>query len=315
MPTVNWRVTERCTTTPAPSFHQSLANVKFRFHHDESPTVDDVRHIDGPQDWETCSPEIFFDIDVDQLLVDTSLAPGDITISVVVRDRDLGRFERVHELSLSDLPADAWPLRPLLKRFSWSRRLDISIVATSRTSPPGLVSSATAMPKGTLLGAKTFRVRARASGLDFPFKFVQPELMAEQPGLSRTTVCYVHWRGDDLHRPPVELLEVWLNKEFEDKFHALSARRIGSAEEHIGRGIAAQVWADVLTRVLSLESEEDSEEPESLAFLVAELAQRQLDLTLDELRSLYNRPGGSSRLLPWAWRLARADKAFANLKL
>lgn len=312
MPTVNWRVTERCITTPAPSFHQSLANVKFRFHHDESLVVDDIRHIDGPQDWETCFPEILFDIDVDQLLSDTSLAPGDITISVIVRDRDLGRFERVHEWPLSALPADAWPLRPLLKRFSWSRRLDVAVVATSRTSPPGVVSSATATPKSTLLGAKTFRVRTHATGLDFPFKFVEPELMAEQPGLCRNTVCYVHWRGDDLHRPPVELLEVWLNKEFEDKFRALSGRRVGPAED---RSIAAQVWADVLARVLSLESDEDSDEPESLVFLVAELAQRQLDLTLKELRSLYNCPGGSSRLLPWAWRLVRADKAFANLKL
>ena len=313
MPIVNWKATERCITTPIPSSHQSLANVKFRLDPNESPTVDDVRHIEGPQDWDRFTPELFVDIDVARLLSDTRLAPDNIAISVIVRDRDLGRFERVQEWGLDSLPEDAWSLNPALERFSRSVRLDVTIVATPRA--PVIDGTSSPMPPGTLLAVKTFRIRAPSPGLDFPFKFVQPEKMAEQPGLHRATVCYVHWVGDDLHRAPSDLIEVWLNKDFEDKFRALSARRIDAAADHIGRSIAAQVWVDVLTKVLALESEEDSDEPGSLVFLVGDLVTRELELTLDDLRSIYRRPHGQSRLLPWSWRLARADQAFGSLKL
>ena len=188
MPIVNWKATERCITTPIPSSHQSLANVKFRLDPNESPTVDDVRHIEGPQDWDRFTPELFVDIDVARLLSDTRLAPDNIAISVIVRDRDLGRFERVQEWGLDSLPEDAWSLNPALERFSRSVRLDVTIVATPRA--PVIDGTSSPMPPGTLLAVKTFRIRAPSPGLDFPFKFVQPEKMAEQPGLHRATVCY-----------------------------------------------------------------------------------------------------------------------------
>lgn len=313
MSTVNWKATERCVTTPIPPSHQSLANVKFRLDPNDDPSVDDVRHIEGSHDWNRFAPELFVDIDVGKLVSDTKLAPDDITISVIVRDRDLGKFEKVTEWHLDGLPDDAWSLSPALDRFSKSVRLDITIVATPRASV--INGASTPMSKGTLLAAKTFRIRAPQPGPDFPIKFVQPEKMAEQPGLHRTTVCYVHWVGDDLHRAPSELIEVWLNKEFEDKFRALSRPPIGPAADHIGRSIAAQVWVDVLTHVLDMESDEDTDEPGSLVFLVADLVKREIELPLRDLRSIYHRPHGPSRLLPWAWRLACADSAFNRLKL
>lgn len=313
MQAVNWKATERCVTTPTPLSHQSLANVKFRLDPNDAPSVADVRHIEGAQDWTRFTPELFADIDIEKLVFDTKLAPKDIAISVVVRDRDLGKFEKVTEWRLDGLPDDAWPLSPALDRFSRSVRLDITIVATPRASV--INAHDKPVPKGTLLAAKTFRIRAPQPGLDFPIKFVQPEKMAEQPGLHSSTVCYVHWVGADLHRAPSELIEVWLNKEFEDKFRALSCPPVNPAADHIGRSIAAQVWMDVMAHVLDMESDEDSDEPGSLVSLVADLAKRRFELPLSDLRSIYHGPHGQSRLLPWAWRLAYADRAFSGLRL
>ena len=165
-----------------------------------------------------------------------------------------------------------------------------------------------------MLAAKTFKIRSPSRALDFPFKFVAPEEMEKQPGLDRNTVCYVHWHGEDVHRAPSDLIEVWLNREFEDKFRALSGRRVEAVEDHIGRNIAAHVYAEVLTHVLS--SEEDSEEPTSLVVIVSNMVQQELKMSLDDLRSIYGRgPDGRSKLMPWCWKLARADKAFADLTL
>lgn len=299
-------------TTPNPSSHHSFANVKFRLEANQSPTSDEVFHIERSEDWNRFAPELFVDIDVETLLADTNLKQDDIAVSVIVRDRDLGRFEQVQEWRLDDLPDDAWCLSSALERFSRSMRLDLSVVATPRASIDG--APPVPIPKGTVLAAKTFKIRSPIGRLDFPFKFVAPEEMEKQRGLDRNTVCYVHWHGEDVHRAPSDLIEVWLNKELEDKFRALSSKRIGTVEDHIGRSIAAHVYAEVLMQVLN--SEEDSEEPNSLVVIVKNMVKHQLNMTLDDLRSIYKQgPEGRARLMPWCWKLARADRAFADLTL
>ena len=70
-----------------------------------------------------------------------------------------------------------------------------------------------------------------------------------------------------------------------------------------------------MAHVLDMESDEDSDEPGSLVSLVADLAKRRFELPLNDLRSIYHGPHGQSRLLPWAWRLAYADRAFSGLRL
>ena len=303
---------ERCVTNPVPSSHRSFANVRFRLETKDNPSCDEVFHIEQPQDWTRFTPELFVDIDVQTLVSDTSLNQGDIVVSVIIRDRDLGRFEKVQEWRLDSLPEDAWSLKSALERFSRSLRLDVSVVATPRALVVG--TDSLSIPKGTLLAAKTFRVRSPSGALDFPFRFVEPEEMAKQPGLDRKTVCYVHWRGEDVVRAPSELLEVWLNKEYEDKFRVLSGRHVGAVEDHIGRNIAAHVFADVLTHVLN--SDEETDESTSLVAILGNVVEQELKMSLDELRKIYRQgPGGRSRLTPWCWRLARADRAFADLKL
>ena len=312
MSAINWKATERCVTPPVPSSHRSLANVKLRLDANEHPTSDEVFHIEQSQDWNRFTPELFVNIDLATLLSDTNLQQDDIAVSVIVRDRDLGRFEKVQEWCLDNLPEDAWSLSQALERFSRSERLDVSVVATPRASILGAQS--VPLPKGTVLAAKTFKIRSPSSAFDFPFKFVEPEQMEQQLGLNRNTVCYVHWHGEDVHRAPSELIEVWLNKEFEDKFRVLSGKHAGTVEDHIGRNIAAHVYADVLSHVLS--SEEDGEEPTSLVAIVGHLVEKELEMSLDDLRSIYHQgPDGRSRLMPWCWRLAHADRAFAGLTL
>lgn len=309
---INWRTTERQVTTPVPSSHRSLANVKFRLDGNGDPVSDEVFYVETQQDWVGFNPELFMDVDVAALTSDTDLKHDDIALSVIVRDRDLGRFEAVQEWRLDDLPEDGWPLDGALDRFSRSLRLDISVVATPRISAVG--ADGASLLKGTLLAVKTFKIRSPSRALDFPFRIVEPEEMAKHPGLYRETVFYVHWRGEDVNRTPSELLEVWLNKEFEDKFRILNGKHGGIVQDHIGRNIAAHVYAEVLTHVLC--SDEDGDEPTSLVAIVGDLAERQLGMSIEELRGIYREgPGGRSKLMPWCWRLSHADVAFAGLKL
>ena len=309
MPTLNWKAAERYVTTPSPFSERALANVKFRLEMIEAPGVETVRHIETLSDWERLTPELFVDVDVAALTADTKLTPDDIVVSVIVRDRNLNKFETVHSWPLDQLPEDAWSLSEALKRFSLSARLDVIVVATPQTSVTNWES--TLIPQGTLLSSKNFEIRIRSRETDFPFKFVEPEDMAKQ-GIDRGTVCYVRWKGEDVHRTPSELIEVWLNKELEDKFCALSAKQAGIAADHIGRNIAAQVYADLLTFILT--SDEDGDEPTSLVRIVKDVIERELEMTLDEARQVYRQgPEGRSKLVPWCWKLTSAHRTFAAL--
>ena len=309
---LNWKAAERCVTTATPSSDRSLANVKLRLEMSESPSIEQVRHIENLYDWDRFTPELFIDIDAFLLTSDIGLPENAIIIALILRDRDLNKFKKMREWPLTGLPNSAWSLDKSLAGFSRSTRLDVAVVATPHASTTN--TNSTFIPKGTVLASKVFKIRAPNYGLDLPFKFVEPDEMARQPGLDQNTVCYLHWKGEDLGRTPAELIEVWLNKELEDKFRALSAKRASVVADYIGRNIAAQVYVDVLGHVLG--SDEDSTEPTSLVCIVKDLIERELDTELGELRQLFQRgPDGRARLLPWCWKLTRTDRTFSKLKL
>ena len=309
---LNWKAAERCVTTATPLSDRSLANVKLRLEMSESPSVEKVRHIENMLDWDRFTPELFIDIDPAVLTHDVGLPKNAIIIAVILRDRDLNKFEKIHEWPLNSLPDRAWSLDKSLDGFSRSARLDVAVVATPHS--PVTNKQSTFIPKGTVLASKVFKIRVPSYGLDLPFKFVEPDEMARQSGLDKGTVCYVHWKGEDLGRTPAELIEVWLNKDLEDKFRALSAKHVGVVADYIGRNIAAHVYVDVLGHILG--SDDDSTEPTSLLCVVQDLIERELDMELGELRQIFQRgPDGRARLVPWCWKLTRTDRTFSKLKL
>ena len=296
-------------TTPVPYSDQALANVKLRLSTSEEPTAETVRHIESAEEWDRLSPELFIHVDTQTLSADTKLAPNNILVSVIVRDRELSRFEVVQSWPLSSLPHDAWSLDQVLQRFSRSLRLDVIVVATPRDSIANGESAS--IPEAAILATKVFKIRTPSHALDFPFRIVEPTEM-EQHGLDANTVCYVHWRGQDVQRAPSDLIEVWLNKEFEDKFTVISRKRPVAAANYIGRSIAAQVYAEILAQVLI--SEEDSDDPTSLVFVVKKVIEREMSITLDDARKMYNQgPEGRSKLMPWSQKLTNASVTFAKL--
>jgi len=230
-------------------------------------------------------------------------------ICVICRDRNLCKFEEAATWPLPDLP-EAWPLTGVLGQFSRSTQFDVVVVATLRPGAPA--ESRLSIPRMASLAAKCFKVRLRSRGLDIPVKFVEPNELVRQ-GLDRGTVCFVRWIGEDVTRPCRELMEVWLNKDLEDKFRALNARSAGSGATHIALSIAAQVYAEVIAQVLVAEDQEG--ESGSLIEVTDQLLQKKLGIDLDKARQQHSAPGGRARLVPWSWKLAGADEAFASMTL
>lgn len=308
---INWKASETCVTAPWPFSDRGFAGVKFRLDASESPAVDANRRIESVEEWDRLAPELFLDVDRAALADDTGLPADAIIVSVIVRDRDLNKFQKVSSWPLNDLPRDTWSLTGVLDGFSRSARLDVSVVA----SPVASVDrpESTRIPKGAAVAVKTFRIRVPDRGLDLPVVLVEPDAM-EGAGLDRNTACYVHWKGEDMQRAPADLIEVWLNKDYEDKFRALSSDSANAGAVHIAQNIAAHVYASVLACVLGADADAGAE-PGSLVGVVGDVIERRLQMTLDDARRVYREgPAGAAKLLPWCWKLTGADKAFATLQ-
>lgn len=305
---LNWRASETRVTSPARVSERCLRNVKFRLYESEAPTSSQVFTLESPEDWERCRPELFLDADLPALAEDTGLSHEDAVLAVIVRDRQLNRFETVRTWCPADLPPDGWRID--LTGFSRAPRLDVAVVATTGA---GIAwNAAGSMSRATLLASKVFSIRPPTGPQPFPSRLVTPDEMENQ-GLDRATPVYVHWRGEDLERPPTELLEIWMNKALEDKFKALSVKKPVPSAHCIGSGLAAQVYADILLPVLL--SDDEPSAPDGLLSIVAGLVDERLGVPLTDLRADYRSgPAGRARLMPRCWQLARANQAFADLK-
>ncbi len=311
MTSVEWKASEKRVTAPFPTSDRSLANVKLRLDPSAEPTTEENRYVEPAADREEIRPELLLNVDADLLTADTRLPADGIAVSVIVRNRDLNRFKRVATWPLRCVPKDIWPLGRAVDRFSGTARLDIAVVAA-----PSLTNSAgdsLAIPAGAVLAARTFRIRAPSRSLDLPIRVVEPSVMSDQ-GLDRDTICFVHWKGENLQRAPADLVEIWLNKDFDDKFRAMGSRGAGAAAEHIGANISAYVYANVMAAVLN--SGDGPDDTDGLVAAVADLVERELELSLDDLRKIW-RDGvtGWAKLMPWCWKLAGANRAFATMKL
>ena len=307
---VNWRASERFLTTTFPVSDRSLSGVRFRLRRGVEPTADAVHHLDeSPLESASLQPELFLQVDSDQLASDTQLPADTLVVSVIVRDRVLNWFQLANTWRLDALPEDGWNLGAALTRLSPASRMDIAVVATPHMPVTNALS--VHIPEGTVLARKVFFLRPRTPILDDLIRRVDPDEMVAE-GLPRGTVCYVKWKGEDVNAMPGALLEVWLNKDFEDKFEQLSARGANAAARQIARGIAADVYGDILAHVL--QSDEEGDDPGTLVRMVERLLEQKLRISLTEARRIYRiGPEGRARLTPWCWRLAGADAAFAGL--
>ncbi len=159
---LTWRAVEHRVTRPFPTSDPSLENVGLRLSMSEDPTdrANNVtRYLEGEQDWDGLTPELFFDIDTARLTADTGVQADDIVVSVICRDRRLCKFETVNSWPMREVPEDVWSLNEVLHRFSRSTLFDLVVVATPRSD---IVNQwGIAIPTGASLASVRQKTRNR----------------------------------------------------------------------------------------------------------------------------------------------------------
>lgn len=310
---LKWISTHQATAIPARPSDRSLNSVRFRLNPSAPLVAEDTFFIESTSEWNRIQPEVLLAIDQNALRTDTARRPGDVSVVVVARDRDLHKFGVISTIRGDALPTDTLSLgSDIRQNYSRPASLDVSVLIVGQgqeTHPVGNCEHGS-----SILALRTFRVRARSNTMDIPVRVVEPETMVEHGADSRTAM-FIRWKGHDLNRPPSDLLEVLLNRSHEAQYLALGSQRPGSAGDHIGRDLAAKVVTVILARVLN-DDDEQAVEADSLTQAIDDLAQRALRLSLDHLRERYRDDTDKhALLLSWAALMVGSDDSFRRMRL
>lgn len=304
----NWNASETEPIEPFGVSQTALDECKLRLQPGEDFMTTDVWSIEDPSFWDVFAPELIIELDVEDLRDATGLELDDATLSVVIRDRELNKFLKVEEWPVLAIPDTTVILSSHARKFSHSERLDICVhvsPASSEERGAGIVEN-----RGEVVARKVFRIRAITQKSKFPHRWMKPEDFLAL-GVAGDTIWLVHWLGEDLDRPPVETLEIWLNEAHREKFKILPMG--GDAARLFQHEMAAAIFAEVALAVLSSDQEEPTEPTGTLQIISEELSNVS-DLTLAEMRLKLQSHGGCGHVRAWAQSKFAVNELFSDLK-
>ena len=310
---VSWAASETNEIQPYPASLFFLANVALKIKSNDTFSSDEYVYI-GEEGWDNINPFMDIKVDVPRLIQDTNILGTKIIISVVARDRALNKFGKLISWPLAGLPEEPVSLLTELQDFSLSSRLDIVVLATL-SSTVEMMPEVGGIPKGAILAQKKFKLRERNPRLHLPIKLVEPEEF-ERNNFNKDTIWAVYWTGVDVTKPPEQLLQIWLNKEFEDKFIALNSNSINRAGISISKMINAQILYEICAQVLRHVHNnqlENADAQEGLVDIIQNWMQDNFGTSIQATAKKFASDDGSSQLCSWCYQEAGANAAFARL--
>ena len=243
---------------------------------------------------------------MDELVDATGLDPEEVMLSVVIRDRNLNRFARVYQWEVLSLPARPVELITAWSKFSRSGRVDVSVVATpleTKDRGPGI-----ALHKGDIVARRTFKIRTMTQSVKTPTRWVSPEVF-EQLGVSRDTVWFVNWLGEDLERSPVETVEILLNENLREAFQVLENE--GEMSNLIRHEMVAAIFSELAIKAVG-KGDSPEEETGFRQIMLNELSIA-WGLSVEEILAQRERPDFLGMVHAWAQHHVGLNKFFAKL--
>lgn len=304
----NWNASETEPVEPFGVSQKALDECKLRLQPGGDFKTAGLWSLEDPDFWDVFAPELIIELDAEDLQDATGLKPDDANLSVVIRDRELNRFLKVEEWQLWDLPDAAVSLSSHVGKFSHSERLDICVLVSPASSEER--GAGVANIRGDVVARKTFRIRAVTQKSKFPHRWMKPEDFRAL-GVADDTIWLVNWLGEDLDRPPVETLEIWLNEAHREKFKVLSMGDEGA--RLFQHDMAAAIFTEVALAVLYSDQEEPTEPTGTLQIISDELSEAS-GLTFAEMRLKLESHGGPSLVRAWAQCKLEVNELFSGLK-
>jgi hypothetical protein len=289
---ITWDATESEPVEPFRTAHDALRGICFRLTADGEFSADDSWVVEG-RDLAELAPELQISIDKGSLVENSGIDRGELTVSLVVRDRKLNLFSRLCSWSLDDLPSKAYPLRDALSDLSGSERTDIAIVVTPRSSRSR--GADVASQQHHVVADKTFKLRVLSKRSKFPKRWATPDEF-DSRGLPRNSIFWIDWLSEDLDRPASDAFIVWLNEDYKEQIKSYQLG--GSSGRLLSVDLSSMILSEIMAAVLA--NDQEATDPAGTIRLVGDLMAEESGMTLTEMRSRFERPDGFSLARIWA---------------
>ena len=287
-----WNAKEREVIEPYHLARDAFDGTKLRWLDKEDFHAGEVRFIESGTAWEVADPALLVVLDRDSVVHETGVPEEDLAVALAIRDRQLNLFRLAHQWKVCSLPEAPVPLRDLLRLFSCGSHMELCLTLfVSRTSNRGF---RVANERGQVLARKSFVVRPMPELPRFPKVWKAP-VDFESKGLHEDTIFYVEWLAEDLDRPPVEALSIWLNERHRDQM--LSLEHGGASGRLLVTELAGMILSEICAAVLA--ADQEPEDPSGTIEIVARVLGDLSGLTLDEMRLRIRSHDGFSWVRAW----------------
>ena len=276
-----WRFSESRPIRPFRVSALALDSTEFRIRSEDDfsaeipwSVVTEPEHISQP----TFQPEFCINVDKGQLVTDTGVAEGDLSLAIVVRDSALWRSERIMQWPLREIPQRVIIPEQNLRSLSGLRGLEFLLQISP--SHPLDVHFRTASKPGHLVCSRKFDVRVPEEGAGFPIQLVDQRHF-EELGLPKETVWIIHWKDTaEFDRPVDEILCILINEDKGKKLLRVSS--LDSVGSVLWREIAVEIFVEVCLTIFT-EYQERPDNNDSLLGKMYQKLNRESGFDFDEL--------------------------------
>lgn len=238
-----------------------------------------------------------FDLPVNQIENFFNQSANELKISTIFRDQYARFYTKVHEASLDEINQKEIDLFELVPQNINLGRFSASLILTTNSTD----KSRSTYDK---LAQKTFKFTLNNQKINFERIWKAPEDF-EAEKLSKKTVWYLKWIGEDLDKPINELVILWLNSALKLQIQRAC---FSDNNELFKKQMAASILLDVMYPILKKGI--DQNETETIAFqtIFSQISKR-FGVDLDELTTLSSRPNFHSILSSWCSILVGLDSS------
>lgn len=287
-----WNAKEREVIEPYQLARNAFDGTKLRWSEQEGFDVDEVRFIESRTAWVAADPALLVVLDRDSVVRETGVPAEDLAVALSIRDRQLNLFRLADRWKICSLPEGPVRLRDPLRLFSCGSHIELCLsVFVSRTSDRGF---RVASERGHVLARKRFVVRSMPELPRFPKVWKDPAEFKGK-GLHEDTIFYVEWLAEDLDRPPIEALSIWLNERHRDQM--LSFEHGGASGRLLVTELAGMILSEICAAVLA--SDQEPDDPAGTIEIVAGVLGDVAGITLDEMRMRMRGHDGFSWVRAW----------------
>lgn len=257
---IAWGVTKTDNFAPFETFDEVFEDLQFRI--ESTDEFSDQTAIYLTDEITQIFPQIRFKLS-ENYFEQVAESLSDPLVKILVRDKDLNHFGVVESIPFTKA-LDQSVVSVDLPRKRLGNYSTIELVVTLCDQSSERIDERT-----RVYGRKIFRIKSQNNAPKIPKKIVPAEVF-EKVGLSRRTPWYLNWARQDVSLALTEVVEVWLNEEFEEQYRLLSGDKIDSAMQLFAVSMESQIMSEVIIGVLSRASDfegQDLEEESALSLI------------------------------------------------